>query len=372
MTPNDSSSSSLYGVIMAGGTGTRFWPLSRRSLPKQFLAIGESDKSLIRETFERLLPLTGPDRVLVVANESYRELVRRELPELREENFLGEPKGRNTAPCIGLAAEVVARQDPQASILVCPADHVIRPVAEFERTVRFAMGLLQEDGGRDDPATVTIGIPTGYPATGYGYIERGDSIASDAGLGAFSVAQFKEKPVHEVAEQYHESGNFFWNSGIFLWKAQGAIELVRKYLPDLAEGLQPIVESLGDSGRFREVLAERFGDLPSISIDYGVLERTSWVATVGASFEWDDVGSWGAAAKYLDESGSNRVRGEHVAVDTENCVVVGQKRVIGTVGVENLVIVETDDSLLVCHRDRVEDVKALVDQLQEGGHSKVL
>ena len=363
----DKPGRAVYGVIMAGGAGTRFWPLSRRALPKQFLAIGGGDTTLIRATFDRLVPVCGADRILVVANEGYRDLVARALPELGPQRFFGEPVGRNTAPCIGLAAHAIATEDPDAAMLVCPADHVIGPDEAFVATVRYGVGLLDHPS-EGDPLTVTIGIPPTYPATGYGYIERGDELGAGAAGGeiaGYRVARFKEKPDVDTATEYVDSGRFFWNSGIFLWTASGAIELVREYLPELAEGLQAIAQAGPDAAAWRAAIGERFGGLPSISIDYGVLERASNVATVTAAFEWDDVGSWGAAAKYYDEVGPNRVKGDHAVVDAENCVLVGGgKRLIAAVGVRDLVVVETDDAVLVCHRDRVEDVKAIVEGLK--------
>jgi mannose-1-phosphate guanylyltransferase len=358
---------------MAGGVGSRFWPQSRRRLPKQFLAIGADDRSLIRATFERLVPLTTAERVLVVANEAYRDLVFEQIPELAEHHFIGEPEGRNTAPCIGLAAHCVAHEDPDAQLLVCPADHVIGPNEEFLRTVRFATTLLAENSSGDDPTSVLFGISPTEPHTGYGYLEQGDELAASSGLESFRVAQFKEKPSREVAEKYVESGKFFWNSGIFLWTASGLVELMRKHLPDIAEGLQTIAGRLGDRQQFSEALTATFPTLRKESIDYGVLEPASNVVFVRASFRWDDVGSWGAVSEYLprDEQG-NSVKGRHLGHDTKNCVVVSQGRLVATVGVQDLVVVDTDDAILVCHRDSVEHVKKIVEALEEQGATELL
>lgn len=373
MSVDSLSKAPLYGVIMAGGVGSRFWPRSRRRLPKQFLAIGADDRSLIRATFERLVPLTTAERVIVVANERYRDLVFEQIPELAEHHFIGEPQGRNTAPCIGLAAHCVAHEDPNAQLLVCPADHVIGPNEEFSATVRFATSVLARNSHGDDPTSVLFGIAPTVPHTGYGYLEQGDELVEDGDLQSYRVARFEEKPSRDVARQYLQRGTYFWNSGIFLWKASGLVELVCKYLPDIAEGLQTIAGRLGDPTQFAAALTAIFPTLRKESIDYGVLEQASDVIFVRASFGWDDVGSWGAVRDYLpkDDHG-NSVKGRHVGHDTASCVVVSQKRLVATVGVRDLVVVDTEDAVLVCHRDSVESVKKIVESLEEQGATELL
>ena len=370
---SQNSGAPLYGVIMAGGVGTRFWPKSRRGLPKQFLAIGEDSRSLIRATFERLAPITGAERILVVANEDYRDLVHEQIPELVPNHFIGEPIGRNTAPCIGLAAQCIAHECPEANMIVCPADHIIGPCEEFERSVEFAISVLEANPGEGDATSVLFGIPPTCPHTGYGYLEKGDALADGEGVSSSRVARFKEKPDRATAEEYLESGRFFWNSGIFLWNAAGLVGLMNKYLSDIADPLETIALTVGDSARFCETLHSVFPTIRKESIDYGVLESASNVALVEASFRWDDVGSWGAVSEYLptDEVG-NRVQGRHVGLETKNCVVVADKRLVATVGVEDIVVVDTEDALLVCHRDRVEDVKKLVEELEEQGVTELL
>ena len=365
--------SHLHAIIMAGGTGTRFWPLSRRDLPKQFLAIGGEERNLLQLTYDRLLPLVGPDRVLVAGSERHRQRTLEELPGLPPENFLGEPAGRNTAPCIGLAAHWVRVRDPDAVLLVVPADHAIRPDTEFHRSVRFASDLLGELAQGGEPPTVMLGIPPQEPATGYGYVEQGALIRTDGDLQGHRATAFKEKPDLETARRYIEGGRFLWNSGIFLWTVGGILRLIEKYLPDLARGLESISKNLDEPRSYRAALDEHFASLPSISIDYGVLEHATNVAIVRASFSWSDLGSWKASAGYLpaDASG-NRVRGRHVGIDTRDCVVFGDRRLVTTLGVEGLVIVDTEDSLLVCRFDEVERVRELVEKLKREGHEDVL
>jgi mannose-1-phosphate guanylyltransferase len=353
---------------MAGGSGTRFWPLSRRALPKQFLPLG-GEKSLIRETYERLLPLAGPSRIWVVSGRAHVDRVRKELPELPRSRILGEPVGRNTAPCIGLAAHRVLRVDPDAAILVCPADHIIRPPRAFGEAVRGALRVLDATDAPGAPATVTFGIVPRYPATGFGYIERGAQVSAHGldGISAFTVAGFREKPAEEVARAYVEGGRHYWNSGIFLWKARGVLELIAKHIPDLSSGLRGIDEAGGGSDRkLVRALEASFGSLRSISIDYGVLEHALNISVAPVEFEWDDVGSWRAVERYAPrDADGNSVLGLHVGVDTRDCIVVGGsgKRVIGTIGLEDLVIVETEDAVLVCNRNSTERLKEIVDRL---------
>ena len=378
--------SHLQAVIMAGGSGTRFWPRSRNSLPKQFLALA-GEQSLLRETYERLEALVGSDNVWVVTSAQHVDRALGELPEILPSQVIGEPLGRNTAPCIGLAAQRIVQKDAHAQMLVCPADHIIRPHEAFHDTVLRAAELLRESDDSEEPWTFTFGIKPRYPATGFGYIERGKPLsgaAADSEMAendiannetssrGFRVQSFKEKPSPDVAKTYLDSGRFYWNAGIFLWQASGVLRLFETYLDDLARGLVRIEAATAKDG-FASALAAHFVNLPSISIDYGLLEKARHVGVVAADFNWDDVGSWAAVERYANQdSGQNSVIGQHVGVDTRRCIIVGQKRLIGTVGLEDVVVVETDDALLICHRDQTERVKDLVKALKEAGHDELL
>jgi len=372
----------FHAVIMAGGSGTRFWPASRRRLPKQFLPLGGT-KTLLRQTFERLTTLASPSRIWVVTNSDYVDLVLQELPELSPERVIGEPAARNTAPCIGLAARRIASEAGGESLLVCPADHVIAPPEVFEADVVMALQLLAQHDTPDDPLSITFGIEPRYPATGFGYIERGEAMPlegdgiSSEGPGAparsFLVDCFREKPELAVAEEYVSSGRFYWNSGIFVWSTAGIQKLIATHLPELATGLDELERRAGEGGGFPAALESCFGELPSISIDYGVLERAGRVAVVASRFEWDDVGSWAALERYAEPDGAgNGVIGQHVGLNTRNCIVVGKDRLIATIGVEDLVIVETDDAVLVCRRDQTEKVKELVGALKASGREELI
>jgi mannose-1-phosphate guanylyltransferase len=361
----------LHAVIMAGGSGTRFWPVSRKNLPKQFLPLG-GDKTLLRETYERMAPLIEPEHLWVVTGASHAERVLDELPEIPRENVLGEPVGRNTAPCIGIAARQIFNRDPDGILLVTPSDHVVRPPEPFRKTVLEAVRFIESTKGSREAWTVTFGIVPRYPATGFGYIERGAEL-QQAGGQAFVVERFKEKPPVEVAREYLESGRFFWNSGIFLWSAEGILGLMEQHLPRLAAGINALDREASGPGGLDAAMKASFGSLPAISVDHGILEHAPNIAVVAADFDWDDVGSWQAMARYgrRDEEG-NTIFGDHVGIDTKDCIVVGKKRLIGTIGLQNLVVVETDDAILVCPRDQTERVKEIVGCLQTEGREDLL
>ena len=364
----------LHVVIMAGGTGTRFWPFSRKRLPKQFLSLG-GDVSLLEQTVTRLGSLVPPERVWVITNAAYVSRVREEIPAIPAAQVIGEPVGRNTAPCIALAAHRIAADDPTAALLVCPADHKISPEAKFSDDVRRALEALSEYDSERDPLSITFGIAPRYPSTGFGYVERGESLSlenSTQGAGLYQVARFREKPDAERAREFVASGKFYWNSGIFVWSARGIGSLIETHLPELANGIQALSVDASSAG-WEAALDVHFKGLPSVSIDYGVLEQARKVAVVEATFDWDDVGSWAALEKYAArDSSGNGILGKHVGVDTKDCLVVGRERMITTIGVEDLVIVETEDAVLVCRRDQTEKVKELVGELDAAGHGDLL
>lgn len=361
----------LHAVIMAGGSGTRFWPVSRQHLPKQFLPL-DGGKSLLRETFERVAPLIEVENLWVLTGASHVPRVLEELPEVSRENVLGEPVGRNTAPCIGIAARQIFNRDPDGVLLVSPSDHVVRPPEPFRKTVLDAVRFVESTQGSREAWTVTFGVVPRYPATGFGYIERGAEL-KQAGDQAFVVERFKEKPPLKVARDYLESGRFFWNSGIFLWRAEGILGLLEKHLPDLFSGINTLDRQASGPGGLDAAMKAGFGSLPAVSIDHGVLEHASNIAVVAADFEWDDVGSWESMERYgRRDAEGNTVFGDHVGIDTKGCIVVGKKRLIGTIGLENLVVVETDDAVLVCSRDQTERVKEIVGRLETEGREDLL
>lgn len=359
----------LHAMIMAGGGGTRFWPRSRVERPKQFLTV-TGDRSLVQQALDRLeASALPPNRCWILTGEAYVEETRRQLPGLPADHIVGEPCGRDTAPCIGLGAALVAREDPDAVILVTPADHIIEPAQEFRRAVHVAEQMALEH----PEAIVTFGIVPTYPATGYGYIRRGSQVAQRQGIGVHQVARFREKPPLELAEQFFSSGEYYWNSGIFVWKAATILRALEEHVPAMHDGLRRIADAWGTERR-GEVLEREYPTLEKVSIDIAVMERHKEVLVVQAPYRWDDVGSWLAVERLHPQDGQgNTVLGTHAGLETKNCVVVGEPgRLITTIGVSDLLIIQDGDCTLVAHRSQEGTVKQLVEELRKKGLSKYL
>jgi len=358
----------IFPVVMAGGSGTRFWPLSRRKRPKQFLALA-GDQPLLAETVARLPPLARPRDTYVVCGPAHVAKARRMVPKLPPENVIVEPCARNTAPCVGLAAIHVARRDPQGVIAMLPADHhVARPKA-FRESVATA-GELALRG-----AIATIGVRPSRPETGYGYLKVGPRLAA-RGKGrsvAHKVERFVEKPDVVTAARYLADGGYLWNSGIFVFRADVILEEIRRAMPVLGEQLDVIEASLG-SPTYRRTLRRVFPDCPSISIDYGVMEKSRRIAVVPADFGWSDVGSFAALAdvRPTDLQG-NVAEGDALVVDGRNDVVIAAGgRAVAVVGMDDVVVVDAGDAVLVCRRDRAQDVRRAVDELARRGRDELL
>ena len=349
----------LYAVIMAGGSGTRFWPASRAGRPKQFLPIS-GERPMIVETYRRMEGLVPPERVLVVTAASQAELVRRALPELPPENVLSEPEARNTAPCVALAAFEVARRDPDAVQAVLAADHVIEPADSFRATLAAAA----DEAARAD-CLITFGVKPAFPATGYGYVETGAELEPSNGIPVHAVARFVEKPDRARAEEFVASGRFFWNSGIFVWSTSSILAAVERFMPEAWEGLRS-VQAGAD-------LAAVYAGLPAQPIDVAVMERADNVRMLPIDYTWNDVGSWAALAELTpaDEEGNHPVLSDGarlVAEDASGCLAYAEGgRVIALVGVRDLVVVQAGDATLVCPRDRAQDVKRIVERLKRDG-----
>ncbi|HYY23972.1 MAG TPA: sugar phosphate nucleotidyltransferase [Candidatus Udaeobacter sp.] len=360
-----------FSVIMAGGKGTRFWPLSRSQRPKQLLKI-LSPKTLIRETADRVLPLSSPTQTLVVTVAEQLDGLSRELRMLPRANFLAEPEGRNTAPCIGLAALEVVARDPTGIMLVLPADHWIPDVRAFRRTLGAAMELANNSDN-----LITIGIRPAYPETGYGYIMKGKSLRTNNAVRAYQVKRFKEKPSEAVARQLIRRGSL-WNSGIFVWRASTLLELIARYQTAIATSLDQIrraakEKSIGNpSSGLRHLIARAYKQMPSVSIDHGVLEKVGSegrVLTLEADFGWSDVGSWAAVHRMMhqDENG-NAGNGKWLGVGAKNCLVQAGDRLVVLLGMQDAVVVDTADALLVGDLKRSQDVRELVDELKRKGY----
>jgi mannose-1-phosphate guanylyltransferase len=356
----------MYAVIMAGGRGARFWPRSRESKPKHLLDI-VSDKTIIRETVDRVSPMIPPQKILIVTGQSHAQELIRQLPEIPKENIIIEPVGRNTAPCIGLAALHIKRKAPDDVMLVLPSDHLIRDEKQFRKILSVAAVMAQ----RGD-YLVTVGIrPTG-PETGYGYIEQGQEHAVIEGETVYDVRSIREKPDLAQAQAMLAHGGFSWNSGMFIWKVSAILKALKQWLPDLYNGLLQIKAALG-SAQEAAVVDQVYQQARSVSIDFGVMEKARNTIVIPGDFGWSDVGSWDALWEVSprDENG-NAVRGQAIAIDSRNCLVHSPGKTVALVGVEDLIIVETTDALLICKRGASQDVRKVVDRLEREKRRELL
>ncbi len=352
------SEPSLYAVIMAGGSGTRFWPASRRARPKQFLPIsGEGSRPMIAETYERLAGQVPPERILVVTAEEQRELVAEALPDLASENVLLEPMARNTAPCIALAAFEIARRDPNSVQIVLPADHIIQPKRTFQESLtRAAAEAVASE------ALLTFGIRPNQPATGYGYIEVGELLSDVDGFAVHSVERFVEKPDLETAKEFLSSGKFLWNSGMFVWATGAILAAYEEHLPEVPAGLREV-----EAGKPLDAV---YAELTPVPIDKAIMERARNVRVLPVDYRWSDVGSWAALPEIYDSdsqgnydvlSGGARLFAE---ASSGNVVYCEGEEILALVGVRDLVVVRSGKTTLVCRRESAQDVKKIVERLK--------
>lgn len=355
----------MYLVIMAGGVGKRFWPRSRKNNPKQFLNI-VSDKSMLKLTFNRLQKISSTDKIFVVAGEHLKEKIYNELDELPKRNYISEPSGKSTAPCIGLAAAAIKKREPEAVIGIFPADHLIKDDEKFKQCVKIG-----EEAARQNDALVTFGIEPTRPATGYGYIQYNKSDVIEKGI--HKVKTFAEKPDKDTAEKFLEHGNFLWNSGMFIWKADTILKKIEKHLPDLGHSLNKIYAAL-DQHDYPEKLKQEWSTIRSQSIDYGVMEKAENVYVVQSEFSWNDVGSWDAVYE-LEKKDDNRnvIKGENIkSLETEGCYIYSDGSLISTIGVKDLVIVKENDAIIITKRGKTEKIKKLVNRLKCEGKEEYL
>ena len=358
----------LHTVVMAGGSGTRFWPQSRNAMPKQLLKL-VGDRSMIQATAERCSQLSDNHPVWIVTNEALAEEIHRQLPHIHPDQILIEPAPRNTAPCIGLAAIHLLKQDPEAIMLVASSDHVIQPDSGFVNTITQATTLIEEK-----PNTlVLIGVPPTYPATGYGYIQCGPALES-ANTSGYQVEEFKEKPDSDAAQQYCDSGNYLWNCGIFVWNARAILDAFSQWEPEIFKLLMQISDAI-QTPRYNEILKQLFPAMKSESIDYAILENSKDnLAVIKADFEWDDVGNWNNLQKYypVDNDG-NTILGAHCGLETSNNIIrTTDDHLIATFGVKNCLIVYTPDATLIAPKDDEAAIKKLVTLIKERGYERFL
>jgi mannose-1-phosphate guanylyltransferase len=352
----------MYAVILAGGSGKRLWPLSRREAPKQLLDITCRQRPLLRETVARLETLVSADAVYVITAEQYVESTRELLPEVPGSNILAEPEGRGSAPAIGLAAIRLKQKDPEAVMACLPADHHIGQPEVFRQVLSAAEQVAQQGH------LVTLGMQPSEPHTGYGYIETGERLTQAGGYDVYRVKRFTEKPDQETAERFVSEGRHFWNSGMFIWKVSVILDEIAGHLPRLSACLAELERVLGTAEE-DEVLARTWPSVEKETIDFGVMEKAQDVVVLPVEMGWSDIGSWASLVDLMPADGDgNVVVGSHLGLETKGSLIYSPSRLVATVGVENLIVVETDDVILVCPRDRAEDVKALVDRLEEEGH----
>ncbi len=356
-----------YAVILAGGGGTRLWPMSRQLMPKQLLPLVE-ENSMFRVSVERLAPLFTPDHIYVVTGRAFADAMRADAPEVPPENFIVEPYGKNTGPAAALAATIIQKRDPRATIALLTADHHIAEKEKFRRVLEAAYTLAQDD------YIVTLGISPSLPSTGFGYIRRGERIAEIDGFDCFHSRGFTEKPDTNRAMQFIRSGDYSWNAGMFIWTAERALREFERHQPELYAGMMDLRPAV-DTPDYDAKLDAVWETLPKVQIDAGLMEKAGRIAVIPVDIGWSDVGSWDALFDVLDlDTDGNGFKGgspRRLIIDTKNTLVYSDKLAV-TIGVEDLVIVDTQDVLMICRRDRTQDVKKVVDMLRDMKHESYL
>jgi len=358
----------MYAVIMAGGAGTRLWPLSRQRKPKQLQNL-ITDKSLIRETFERIHSRIKTKDIFVSTTPEYIDDIKKQLPELPEKNYIIEPFLMGNAASNCLVSQVLHSLDPKAAAIFLPSDHVIHDKRKFLETLDFAEKIIKKNPKK----ILTIGINPTRPDTGLGYIQMGEQVEKSGELRAFSVKKFVEKPNQETAEAYLASWEFLWNSGMFVWRTDHMLSLYKKLLPKTYQAINKIVKAVGTDKEW-DILQKEYATVDVTSIDYGIIEKTKDIIVIPGNFPWSDVGSWGSLLDSLSEIYKTKiiVKGHHIGVDSTECLVMAGEKLIATVGLKDVIIVDTPDALLVCDRHESTKVKNLLEKLKEEGKHQYL
>lgn len=353
----------LYAVIMAGGVGSRFWPRSKEKKPKQLIRI-LGNNTMIQDTVKRLEGLIDNNNIFVITNRIQKLRVKEQLPQIPEENIVDEPFGKNTAACIGLASILIKRKNPEAVMITLPSDHLIKDEDEFKKCLLTAANFAYRSKG-----LVTIGIKPNRPETGYGYIQFDET---EIEKNIYKVLTFAEKPNLSTAIRFIESGDFLWNSGIFIWRVDSILSEIKKYLPDLYEGLEKIEMAI-DSNEFEVQLTNIYGQLKSISIDYGVMEKSDNVFLTKADFYWNDVGNWEAVYEISEKNeDGNVIIGDVYTEKTINSYIFSPRKFTAVIGVENLIVINTNDALLICNRNNTQDVRQVVDYLKMNKRTELI
>jgi mannose-1-phosphate guanylyltransferase len=345
----------VFAIVMAGGIGSRFWPRSKEKTPKQLLKIF-GEKTMIQDTVSRLDGIVKNENIFIITNKVQKPEIQDQLKDIPPENIIEEPFGRNTAACIGLASVIIEKKSKDGVMIVLPADHIIKDIKEFHNTILDATKFAFDSKG-----LVTIGIKPSRPETGYGYIQIDESTVAD---NIFKVYTFAEKPNYATAVRFLESGDFFWNSGMFIWRADAILEEIKLYLPDLHEGLENIKKDIG-TAQFSNTLYNVYGMLRNISIDYGIMEKSKKVFLTKGEFSWSDVGSWEEVYQLSEKNGNgNATIGNIFTEMTVDSYIYSPEKFAAIIGVENLIVINTKDALLVCRRDQTQEVKKVVDHLK--------
>ncbi|MCA1961719.1 MAG: mannose-1-phosphate guanylyltransferase [Desulfomonile sp.] len=356
----------VYAVIMAGGSGTRFWPASRRRKPKQLLAVSGA-RTMIRATVERILPVIPFSRIMAVTAAAHADKVRGQLPELSPGMVLVEPQGRNTAPCVALAAYKLVGKDPDAVMAVLPADHLIKKEKEFYDALESALEVAATG-----EHLLTFGVVPNRPETGYGYIALGEQVLEIGSRPVYRVLGFREKPDPATAQRYVESGQYLWNSGMFVWKATAIIEAIRTCVPRLSDAMERIAGALNTPDE-AEAIKATYDEVDPISIDYAVMEHARNILCIPIDVEWNDVGSWASLVDVWerDECG-NVADGEAVLIDCSGCVISTPQKMTALIGVDDLIVVDTPDALMICRKDKAQEVRKLQEMLKTRGYDHLL
>ena len=351
-----------YVVIMAGGVGSRFWPRSRKKSPKQLLNI-IGDYTMIQETYYRVKNLVSPENVFIITNKVQKVLIEEQLPEIPAKNIIAEPVGKNTAPCIGLAAKIINNLNKDSVFVTLPADHIIKDENKFLSTLNKAIEFAESSKG-----LLTFGITPARPETGYGYINfNKDEIKENI----HKVKKFVEKPDLSTAEMYLESGEYLWNSGMFIWRSDVILEEIQKYLPAIYKHLENIDEKI-DEDELNQILASIYPQMDSVSIDYGIMEKSEKVYVMEGDFGWSDVGSWETVYELnKKDNDENALVGDVYVNDVKNSYIYSPEKFTAVIGVENLLVINTDDALLVCKREQAQEVKKIVDNLNREGRDSL-
>jgi mannose-1-phosphate guanylyltransferase len=358
----------LHAIIMAGGSGTRFWPKSRRNRPKQLLNLF-GDRSMLQATADRIAPLAPPSQMMVITGADQADAVRAQLPDVPPGNVVGEPCPRDTAPCVGLAALLVMRGDPEGVMIVMPADHVIEPADTFRQTVAAAVAEVE----RDPSTFVVFGVKPTRPEIGYGYIERAEKLGEPSGIAMHRVERFKEKPDRATAEQFLAAGRFVWNAGIFIWKARTVLDALRRFQPEIADRLDRIQQALGSPDESR-VIAEEFPQMKKMPIDKAVMEHYENVRVLEVTYDWSDVGDWRSLAELLprDDHGNGTQGPAHLVGASNALVIADEGRPIVVLGLDDVVVVQSGGATLVARRSDLDRLKGVVEGLGGAGLGELL